>query len=58
MIDRTCQVCHRESEETLRNNVYERQRKANEIRNRLEQELAKAHIEANMPGIMGRQKSK
>lgn len=46
MIDRTCQVCHRESEETLRNNVYERQRKANEIRNRLETELAKAHIEA------------
>lgn len=46
MIDRTCQVCHRESEETLRNNVYERQRKANEIRNRLEKELAGAHIEA------------
>ena len=46
MIDRTCQTCHRESEETLRKNVYERQRKANEIRNRLEQELAKAHIEA------------
>lgn len=45
-IDRTCQVCHRESEETLRNNVYERQRKANEIRNRLEAELAKAHLEA------------
>lgn len=46
MIDRTCQVCHRESEETLRNNVYERQRKANEARNRLETELVKAHIEA------------
>ena len=46
MIDRTCQVCHRESEETLRNNVYERQNKANEMRNRLEAELAKAHIEA------------
>ena len=46
MIDRTCQVCHRESEETLRNNVYERQRKANEIRTRLEKELASAHIEA------------
>lgn len=45
-IDRTCQVCHRESEETLRQNVYERQRKAVEIRNRLEQELAAAHIEA------------
>ena len=35
MIDRTCQVCHRETEETLRNNVYDRQRKANELRNRL-----------------------
>lgn len=46
MIDRTCQVCHRESEETLRNNVYERQMKADEVRNRLEDELAKAHIEA------------
>ena len=45
-IDRTCQVCHRETEETLRENVYDRQRKANEIRGRLEDELAKAHIEA------------
>ena len=45
-IDRTCQVCHREDAETLRNNVYERQRKANEIRCRLEAELATAHIEA------------
>jgi len=46
MIDRTCQVCHRESEETLKNNVYERQRKVNETRTRLEKELAAAHIEA------------
>ena len=46
MIDRTCQVCHRESEETLRNNVYDRQLKANEMRNRVETELAIAHIEA------------
>ncbi|WP_329905088.1 ammonia-forming cytochrome c nitrite reductase [Porphyromonas pogonae] len=45
-IDRTCQTCHRESEETLRQNVYDRQHKANEIRNKLENELAKAHIEA------------
>ena len=45
-IDRTCQVCHRETEETLRNNVYERQRKAKEIRDRLEVELAAAHLEA------------
>jgi len=46
MIDRTCMVCHRESEETLRNNVYDRQKKANEMRNRVETELATAHIEA------------
>jgi nitrite reductase (cytochrome c-552) len=46
MIDRTCQVCHREAEETLRNNVYERQLKAQEMRDRLEKELAIAHIEA------------
>ncbi len=45
-IDRTCLVCHRESEETLRNNVYERQAKVFETRDRLEAELAKAHIEA------------
>ena len=46
MMDRTCLVCHRESEETLRQNVYDRQRKVNETRTRLEEELAKAHIEA------------
>lgn len=46
MIDRTCQVCHRESEETLRNDVYERQGKVLHMRNRLEEELTKAHIEA------------
>ena len=45
-IERTCQTCHRQSAETLRQNVYERQRKCNEIRNRAEQELATAHIEA------------
>lgn len=45
-IDRTCQSCHRESEETLRKNVADRYAKVNETRGRLEQELAKAHIEA------------
>jgi len=45
-IDRTCQVCHREDEETLKQNIYDRQNKANEVRNRLEKELATAHIEA------------
>lgn len=45
-IERTCQVCHRESADKLRGYVYERQRKVNEIRDRVEAELAKAHIEA------------
>lgn len=42
----TCQVCHREAEETLRNNVYDRQRKIKEIRDLAETELVKAHVEA------------
>lgn len=46
MIDRTCQACHRESEEMLRQDVYSRQIKVEEMRSRLETELAKAHIEA------------
>ena len=45
-MERTCLVCHRQSEETLRNNVYERQRKLNETRTELETQLAAAHIEA------------
>ena len=45
-MDRTCLVCHRESEETLRKNVEERQEKCLEVRGRLEDLLAKAHIEA------------
>ena len=45
-IDRTCQTCHRQDSETLRQNVYERQDKCTEIRNRAEKELATAHIEA------------
>lgn len=53
MIDRTCQACHRESEETLRQDVYDRQNKAVEIRNRLEDELVKAHIEAKFAWDMG-----
>ncbi|MDR1920593.1 MAG: ammonia-forming cytochrome c nitrite reductase [Candidatus Adiutrix sp.] len=43
-IENTCQTCHRDSVENLRNYVYERQDKILEIRNRLEPELAKAHI--------------
>ena len=44
-IDRTCQTCHRQDAETLRANVYERQDKCTEVRNRAEQELARAHFE-------------
>lgn len=45
-IDRTCQTCHREDAEVLRQNVYERQRKVNDVRLRVEKSLATAHIEA------------
>ena len=45
-IDRTCQTCHRQDAEVLRQNVYDRQEKCTEVRNRAEQELARAHFEA------------
>jgi nitrite reductase (cytochrome c-552) len=45
-ISNTCQVCHRESEKSLRENVYERQEKVKEIRDLAEIELVKAHMEA------------
>jgi nitrite reductase (cytochrome c-552) len=40
----TCQNCHRDSEDKLREYVYDHQDKLLEIRNRVEDELAKAHI--------------
>jgi nitrite reductase (cytochrome c-552) len=45
-ISSTCQVCHRESEKTLRENVYERQRKVTQLREKAEELLVKAHLEA------------
>ncbi len=45
-IDRTCQTCHREDAEVLRQNVYERQEKCTQVRDRAEAELAAAHLEA------------
>ncbi|MBQ4300370.1 MAG: ammonia-forming cytochrome c nitrite reductase subunit c552, partial [Lachnospiraceae bacterium] len=36
-----CQVCHRQDAEVLRQNVYDRQEKCNEVRDRAEQELAR-----------------
>ena len=40
----TCQTCHRDSEEKLKSYVYDHQDKILEIRNRVEDELAKAHL--------------
>lgn len=45
-VSSTCQTCHRDSEENLKNYVYQYQDKALEIRNRIEVELAKAHVMA------------
>lgn len=45
-ISGTCQVCHRESEEKLRQNVYDRQDKVAELRRITEKNLARVHIEA------------
>ena len=45
-IESTCQVCHRQSEEQLRSNVYISQDKIKEIRDKAEIMLMKAHVEA------------
>lgn len=45
-ISSTCQTCHRDTEENLRNYVYEYQDKALEVRDRVETELTKGHIMA------------
>lgn len=45
-IANSCQVCHRESEETLRQNVFERQDKIRELRLKAEDILVRAHVEA------------
>ena len=45
-IDRTCQTCHRQDAETLRQNVYERQKKVYNFAVKVNHELALAHLEA------------
>jgi nitrite reductase (cytochrome c-552) len=45
-ISSACQTCHRDSEENLKKYVYQYQDKALEIRDRIEIELAKAHVMA------------
>ncbi len=46
VIDRSCQVCHRESEETLKQNVYDNQDRVRRLLSIAEETLVKAHIEA------------
>ncbi|GAA3590740.1 ammonia-forming cytochrome c nitrite reductase [Flavivirga amylovorans] len=48
-----CQVCHREDADKLKQNVYERQRKASENRLKLEDFIVKAHIEAKKAWDLG-----
>jgi nitrite reductase (cytochrome c-552) len=45
-IANSCQVCHRESEERLTQDVYDRQDRVTEIRKMVEKSLSAAHIEA------------
>ena len=45
-ISKSCQVCHRQSEEKLRTNVYERQKSVFQLRDKAEELIVKAHFEA------------
>lgn len=56
-IANSCQVCHRESEETLRQNVYERQEKVKELGLKAEDLIVMAHVEAKAAWDAGATKS-
>lgn len=47
-ISTSCQTCHRESENQLRNDVYERQKKVTDNRREAEKTLAETHILAKI----------
>ena len=47
-ISGSCQVCHRESEQELTQNVYDRQEKVRQLAGMAEELLARAHIEAKL----------
>ena len=49
----SCQVCHRQSESELLKNVYERQDKIIENRDKLEELLVRAHVEAKKAWDLG-----
>jgi nitrite reductase (cytochrome c-552) len=52
-IANSCQVCHREEAETLIQNVYDRQDKIIENRDKLEKLLVRAHLEAKKAWDLG-----
>jgi nitrite reductase (cytochrome c-552) len=52
-IANSCQVCHREEAATLMANVYDRQDKIIENRNKLEEQLVRAHVEAKKAWDLG-----
>lgn len=52
-IANSCQVCHREEASTLMANVYDRQDKIIENRNKLEEQLVRAHVEAKKAWDLG-----
>ncbi len=56
-LNNTCQVCHRENEATLAQNVYERQDYVYNQRNRLEKQLAKVHFMAKFAWDNGAQEA-
>ena len=56
-INRSCQVCHRETEEELKKNVYSMQDKIHEMRIEAEENLVKAHLEAKAAWDLGAQPS-
>ncbi|MCC6758966.1 MAG: ammonia-forming cytochrome c nitrite reductase [Candidatus Omnitrophica bacterium] len=52
-IANSCQVCHRESEATLQQNVFEHQDKIRELRHKAEDILVQAHVEAKTAWDVG-----
>jgi nitrite reductase (cytochrome c-552) len=56
-ISNSCLVCHRESEDKLKQNVYQRQEKIAELRRISEKSLALAHIEAGLAWEKGASES-
>lgn len=52
-ISSSCQVCHRQSEGTLAQNVYDRQMRLIEIRDQAEVQIVRAHVEAHKAWELG-----